>query len=207
MKVRFDEIDAKLRYKLMTAAIIPRPVALVTTLDKAGNANAAPYSFFNGMSEDPPLVVLGLKRRDEGPKKDTARNIEETGEFVVNMVNWEMHGGMLVTAADFPEGVDEIPLAGFTHAECEVVKPPRLAEAPVAFECKKYVTVQAGIDRDIAIGEVVAMHVRDDMWDAERQYIDWLGEMPIARLWGTLYARLGEPIDGPVPDPKTFTGD
>ena len=177
MKVRFDEIDAKLRYKLMTASIIPRPVALVTSLDKDGNANAAPYSFFNGMSEDPPLIVLGLKRRDSGPKKDTARNIEETGEFVVNIVNWEMHQGMLVTAADFPEGVDEIPLAGFTTATCDLVKPPRIAEAPVAFECRKFVTVQAGIDREIAIGEVVAMHVKDEIWDAERQYIDWAGQL------------------------------
>lgn len=205
MKVRFDEIDPKLRYKLMTAAIVPRPVALVTTLDKAGNANAAPYSFFNGMSEDPPLVVLGLNRRDSGPKKDTGRNIEETGEFVVHLVNWEMHKGMLVTAADFPEGVDEIPLAGFTTVPSEIVKPPRIAEAPIAFECKKYVTVQAGIDRDIALGEIVAMHVRDDMWDAEKQYIDWQGNLPIARLWGTLYAPLGEPVVGPVPDPDTFT--
>ena len=204
MKVRFDEIDAKLRYKLMTASIIPRPVALVTSLDKDGNANAAPYSFFNGMSEDPPLIVLGLKRRDSGPKKDTARNIEETSEFVVNIVNWEMHQGMLVTAADFPEGVDEIPLAGFTTATCDLVKPPRIAEAPVAFECRKFVTVQAGIDREIAIGEVVAMHVKDEIWDAERQYIDWQGNLPIARLWGTLYAQLGSPVDGPVPDPNDF---
>ncbi|MEL6997880.1 MAG: flavin reductase family protein [Pseudomonadota bacterium] len=204
MQVRFDEIDAKLRYKLMTAAIIPRPVALVTTLDRDGNANAAPYSFFNGMSEDPPLVVLGLKRRDSGPKKDTARNIEETGEFVAHLVTWQMHKGMLVTAADFPEGVDEIPLAGFSTAPSTVVKPPRLAEAPIAFECKKYVTVQAGVDRDIAIGEIVAMHVDDKLWDAERQYIDWQGNMPIARLWGTLYAPLGEAVEGPVPDPAGF---
>lgn len=199
MHIRFDEVDAKLRYKLMTAAIIPRPVALVTTVDTDGNANAAPYSFFNGMSEDPPLVVLGLKRRDSGPKKDTARNIEETGEFVAHLVNWEMHEGMLVTAADFPEGVDEIPLAGFTTAPSVAVKPPRIAEAPIAFECRKFVTVQAGIDRDIAIGEVVAMHIRDDMYDQENQYIDWQGALPIARLWGTLYAPLGEPVVGSVP--------
>ena len=85
-----------------------------------------------------------------------------------------------------------------------MVKPPRIAEAPIAFECRKYVTVQAGIDRDIAIGEVVAMHIRDDMWDAERQYIDWQDNMPIARLWGTLYAPLGGSIEGPVPDPNSF---
>lgn len=204
MKVRFDEIDAKLRYKLMTAAIIPRPVALVTTLDRHGNANAAPYSFFNGVSESPPLIILGLNRRDSGPKKDTGRNIEETGEFVVHIVNWEMHQGMLVTAAEFPEGVDEIPLAGFTTTPSEIVKPPRIAEAPVAFECRKYVTVQPGLNRDIAIGEIVAMHVKDEMWNAEREYIEWGESLPIARLWGTLYSRLGEVVDGPVPDPADF---
>ena len=95
-------------------------------------------------------------------------------------------------------------MAGFTTEACEIVKPPRIAEAPIAFECKKYVTVQAGVDRDIAIGEIVAMHVKDEMWDAERQYIDWHGNLPIARLWGTLYAPLGEEVVGPVPDPSSF---
>ena len=204
MKIDFTETEPKLRYKLMTAAIIPRPVALVTTVDKAGNANAAPYSFFNGMSEDPPLVVLGLARRPEGPKKDTARNIEETGEFVVHIVTWDMHPGMLVTAATFDSDVDEIPLAGFTTVPSDHVAPPRITEAPVAFECRKYVTVQAGTDRDIAIGEIVAMHIRDDLYDPVRQYIEWGDNLPIARLWGTLYARLGEPVAGPVPDPKSF---
>lgn len=204
MKIDFSEADPKLRYKLMTAAIIPRPVALVTTIDRDGNANAAPYSFFNGMSEDPPLVVLGLARRPEGPKKDTARNIEEQGEFVVHIVDWEMHPGMLVTASTFDAGIDEIPLAGFTTTPSDKVAPPRIVEAPVAFECRKYVTVQAGTDRDIAIGEIVAMHVDDRLWDAERQYINWQDNKPVARLWGTLYARLGETIDGPVPDPSEF---
>lgn len=204
MRIDFADIDAKLKYKLMTAAIIPRPPALVTTVDADGTPNAAPYSFFNGFSEDPPIVALGIARRDSGPKKDTGRNIEQTGEFVAHIVGWDMFEGMLVTAADFPEGVDELPLAGFQTVASEHIAPPRIVTAPVAFECRRFITVQCGLHRDIVLGEILAAHIRDDLYDADNQYIDWKGDMPVARLFGTLYAKLGEPIPGPVPDPKTF---
>lgn len=205
MRIDFAGKDIKLKYKIMTAAIIPRPPALVTTVDLNGVPNAAPYSFFNGFSDEPPIIALGIARRDSGPKKDTGRNIEETGEFVCHIVSREMFEGMLVTAAEFPEGVDELPLAGFETAACEHIRPPRIVAAPVAFECRRYVTVQCGTARDIVLGEIVAAHVRDDMYDAERQYIDWsVTGLPIARLYGTLYAPLGEPYAGAAPDPKTF---
>lgn len=205
MRIDFQTLDVERRYKLMTAAIVPRPVALVTTVDLEGTPNAAPYSFFNGFSDDPPLVGLGIARRKSGPKKDTGRNIEETGVFIVHLVNDAMMDGMLVTAAEFPEGVDEIPLAGFTTASGDKVDVPRILEAPIAMECRKYVTVQAGTLRDIVLGEILAMHVRDDMINAERGHIDWKGQLPIARLFGTLYAPLGEPYEGPVPNPKDLT--
>lgn len=205
MRIDFSGIDRKLKYKIMTAAIIPRPPALVTTVDSDGTPNAAPYSFFNGFSDEPPIVALGIARRDAGPKKDTGRNIEETGEFVCHIVSHEMFEGMLVTAAEFPEGVDELPLAGFETVACDHIRPPRIVHAPVAFECRRYVTVQCGTHRDIVLGEILAAHVRDDMYDAERQYIDWsVTGLPIARLYGTLYAPLGEPYAGPVPDPEMF---
>ena len=187
MRIDFAGIDRKLKYKIMTAAIIPRPPALVTTVDAEGRPNAAPYSFFNGFSDDPPIVALGIARRDAGPKKDTGRNIEETGEFVCHIVSQAMFEGMLVTAADFPAGVDELSLAGFTTVPSDYVRPPRIADAPVAFECRRYVTVQCGTARDIVLGEILAAHVRDDMYDAERQYIDWsVTGLPVARLYGTL---------------------
>jgi len=202
MRIDFADTDRQLRYKIMTAAIIPRPPALVTTVDTRGTPNAAPYSFFNGFSDDPPIVGLGIARRVSGPKKDTGRNIEETGEFVAHIVSKAMFAGMLVTAADFPEGIDELPLAGFETVASEHVRPPRIVTAPVAFECRRYVTVQCGVARDIVLGEVLAAHVRDDLYDEGREYIDWRGDLPIARLYGTLYADLGEPYAGPVPDPR-----
>ena len=202
MRIDFDQIDTKLKYKLMTAAIIPRPPALVTTVDKNGTPNAAPYSFFNCLSDDPPLVVLGIGRRASGPKKDTGRNIEETGEFVAHIVDKEMFGEMLITASALPEGVNELPLTGLETIASDRVAPPRIRQAPVAFECRRYVTVQCGPARDIVLGEVLAAHIRDDLWDADRNYIDWGGQFPIARLYGALYANLGEPYQGVIPDPN-----
>ena len=202
MRIDFDQIEKKLRYKLMTAAIIPRPPALVTTVDARGTANAAPYSFFNCFSDDPPIVALGIGRRASGPKKDTALNIEETGEFVAHIVDEAMFDGMLVTASALPAGVDELPLAGFETVSSDHVAPPRIIQAPVAFECRRYVTVQCGQARDIVLGEVLAAHVRDDLWDGGREYINWGGQFPIARLYGPLYARLGEAYPGVIPDPE-----
>ncbi|MEM6623265.1 MAG: flavin reductase family protein [Pseudomonadota bacterium] len=206
MRLDFADLDRKLKYKVMTAAIIPRPPALVTTVDLEGTPNAGPYSFFNGFSDDPPIVGLGIARRDSGPKKDTGRNIEETGEFVCHIVSEDMFSGMLVTAAEFPEGVDEIPLAGFQTVACDHIKPPRIVNAPVAFECRRHTTVQLGSGtsvRDVVLGEIIAAHVRDDMWDDEKQYIDWSKTgFPIGRLYGELYANLGEAYRGPVPNPK-----
>ena len=204
MRIDFAGIDRKLKYKIMTAAIIPRPPALVTTVDREGTPNAAPYSFFNGFSDDPPIVALGIARREAGPKKDTGRNIEETGEFVAHIVSQAMFQGMLVTAAEFAQGVDELSLAGFETVASSHVRPPRIAVAPVAFECRRYVTVQCGTARDIVLGEILAAHIRDDLYDADKDYITWSDGLPIARLYGSLYAPLGEPFRGPVPDPETF---
>jgi len=200
MRIDFADIDQKLRYKIMTASIIPRPPALVTTVDPAGTPNAAPYSFFNGFSDDPPLVGLGIARRVSGPKKDTGRNIEETGEFVAHIVDAGLFEGMLVTAAEFPPGVDELSIAKFETVASTHVRPPRIVNAPVAFECRRYVTVQCGSARDIVLGEILAAHIRDDLYNADKEYIEWGDNMPIGRLFGTLYADLGKPYSGPIPD-------
>ena len=201
MRIDFDRIDRKLKYKIMTASIIPRPPALVTTVDGRGRVNAAPFSFFNCLSDDPPIVALGIGRRPDGPKKDTARNIEETGEFVAHIVDAPMFEAMLTTASAVPEGIDELRLAGLEGIASDRVGPPRLPLAPVAFECRRYVTVQCGVARDIVLGEVLAAHIRDDRWDGGRNYVDWGGNFPIARLYGTLYASLDTTFSGRIPDP------
>ena len=201
MRIDFDQIDKKLKYKVLTAAVIPRPPALVTTVDSSGTPNAAPFSFFNIFSDEPPIVGLGIGRRASGPKKDTASNIEATGEFVAHIVDDPMFEGMLITASAVPQGVNELPLAGFETVACDYVAAPRIPQASVAFECRRYVTVQCGVARDIVLGEIIAAHIRDDLWDGGREYIRWDGKFPVARLFGTQYARFSGAYSGTVADP------
>ena len=205
MRIDFAGIDRKLKYKIMTAAIIPRPPALVTTVDRDGRPNAAPYSFFNGFSDDPPIVGLGIARRDSGPKKDTGRNIEETGEFVAHLVSQEMFEGMLVTAAEFPEGVDELALAGFATVASAHVRPPRIADAPVAFECRRYVTVQLrGRARHRARPDRRRAHPRRPL--RRRARVHHLGRGGCRSPGSTAPStrRSASPIAAPCRDPDTF---
>src|ERR1700728_3446976 len=149
-------------YKLLVATIGPRPIAWVTTQDTDGTINAAPFSFFNAMSGNPPVVAFGIGGRGPGDVKDTGGNIRRTGQFVVNLVSYELAEQMKVTAIDFPKDVDELKEAGLTPAASLHVKPPRIKEAPVAMECERLVIVDVGIDRAVVLGKVVAMYVRDD---------------------------------------------
>lgn len=195
MEFDFAALGANERYRLMIGCIVPRPIALVTSMDAEGRLNAAPYSFFNAMSQDPPLVVIGIENRPEGGPKDTAHNVRETGTFVVNLVSHEMGEKMNVCAIDFPAGVDEVRAAGFTPAASVKVPVPRIAEAPAALECRKFMNLEIGVSRSILIGEVLHMYIRDDVVDAERLRID-PGKLDlIGRLGGMGYARITDRYD------------
>lgn len=187
----FGTLSPKDCYKLMVATITPRPIAWVVTQDLAGQLNAAPYSFFNAMSGDPPLVVFGIGGRAPGDAKDTGNNIRRTGQFVVNLVDEASAAAMNITAADFPHGVDEIAEAGLTTVPSTHVAPPRIAESPVAFECERMMAIEVGVDRSLVVGRVLAMHVRDDaVLDAARCYIDTPALRLIGRMHGAgWYAR------------------
>src|SRR5688572_15373549 len=163
-------ISGRDRYKLLTGVVVPRPIALVTTLDGAGGFNAAPFSFFNAMGADPALIVLGVGNRSREEPKDTAKYIRASGEFVVNVVTEEIAERMNVTACDFPAGVDELAMAGLTAAPSRVVKPPRVAESPVNMECREVSTTEIGRNR-VILGELLVMHVRDDIVDVEKLYV------------------------------------
>ena len=182
------------RYKLLVGSVVPRPIALVTTMDEAGNVNAAPYSFFNVLSHDPAVVALGIERRPDGRPKDTVRNIDLTGEFVVNLVDEAMGPGMVVCAADFEPGIDELARAGFAAAPSLKVRPPRIAEAPVALECKILQDVRLGTDnkRAILLGEVVAFRIRDDLVDPANDRVDTHRMALIGRLGASDYVRLSD---------------
>ncbi|MFN8704596.1 MAG: flavin reductase family protein [Rhodospirillales bacterium] len=180
------------RYKLLVGSVVPRPIALVTTIDAAGNVNAAPYSFFNVLSHDPAVVALGIERRPDGRSKDTVRNIDLNGEFVVNLVDEAMGPGMNICAADVEPGIDELVLAGFDTAPSLKVRPPRIAQAPVALECRILQDVRLGADnkRAILLGEVLALRIREDLVDPANDRVDTARMALIGRLAASDYVRL-----------------
>ena len=187
------------RYKLLTAVVIPRPVAWVTTVSAAGLVNAAPYSFFNLFGKDPALVILGLERNGAGLMKDTARNIRETGEFVVNIATPGLNEAMVATAAAYDPDTSEPAALGLAVAPSAQVAPPRLADVPVAIECRHTVTLAFSAERDIVVGEAIGLAARDGLVDLERMYVDWGGDFPVARLFADRYARLEEIGRRPIP--------
>ncbi len=181
----FETMAVQDRYKLLVSTVVPRPIAWVVTQDAGGRLNAAPYSFFNVFSADPPVVVFGIGGRKPGDIKDTGQNIRETGQFTVCLVNQDAASAMNVTAIDFPPEVDELAEAGLTTAPSTRVKPPRIAESPVALECERFMIVELNTDRALVLGRVVAMHVRDDcVLDAQRCHIDTPKLDLIGRLHG-----------------------
>ena len=177
------------RYKLLIGLVIPRPIAWISTRSENGVANCAPFSFFNVFSEDPALIVLGLQHNEDGSPKDTTRNIHTTGEFVVNLVDEALAEDMNFTATDFPPGESEPAAIGLQLAQSTLVKPPRLAAAPAAFECRRTVGLAFGPQRELLIGEVLAVHVRAGIVDPVSLNVDFAALRPLGRLCGHHYAR------------------
>jgi flavin reductase (DIM6/NTAB) family NADH-FMN oxidoreductase RutF len=175
------------RYKLLGGVVVPRPIALVTTLDANGAVNAAPFSFFNLFSEDPPLIVLGLQHKADRTPKDTTRNIHRDGEFVIHMVDEPLASAMNDCAVDFPAGESEAAAAGLATLPSVDVRVPRLAAAPFALECKRTVSLAFGPGRELLVGEVLRVHARDGLVDAASMYVDLAAYRPIGRLFGNLY--------------------
>ncbi|RAI00477.1 nitrilotriacetate monooxygenase [Acuticoccus sediminis] len=186
-----SDLSQKDCYKVLCSVVIPRPIALVTSLAPNGAVNAAPFSFFNVFSEAPPLVVLGLQSR-EGAMKDTTANVRRTGEFVVNLVSEDIAEAMNRCAIDFPPDVGELAYAGLTAAPSRDVAVPAIAEAPVALECRRFMMVNVSVERDLLIGEVLRVRARPGIIDPETLYMDVDAYNPVARLFGNHYAKLGE---------------
>lgn len=186
MEFDFTELEPESRYRLLTNFIGPRPIALVTTRSDAGHNNAAPMSFFNVFSHDPPILILGVQPRLSGDEKDTIINIRRTGEFVVNMVDMAISQQMLVCGLGFDSEVDELEMAGLEAARCNQINANYVATAPCALECR----VERLIEfprRVLVLGEVVHMHVRRDCLDAEGRYVNPDVYQPIARLHADNY--------------------
>ncbi|MDG3578206.1 flavin reductase family protein [Rhizobium sp. YJ-22] len=190
MRFDLEEVGPQNAYKLLAATVMPRPIAWVVTQDREGGLNAAPYSFFNVMGSAPPTVALGLLADPVRGFKDTAKNILDTGEFVVNLVPERLVAAMNVTAIDAPRGVDELALAGLETLPSARVKPPRIAASPVSFECVSLSSVVTGPNQTVVIGRVLTVHVADDcVLNAERAHIDTPKLDLVARSYGSDYVR------------------
>ena len=192
MTLDLTALPPAIRYKLLTAIILPRPIAWVTTISPQGVVNAAPFSFFNLFGQDPALVILGLEHHKDGRMKDTTRNIRETGEFVVNMVSEDLVGPMVRSAAQAGAEVSEPEALGLTLAPSAQVRAPRLAAAPAAIECRRTLGLSFSAEREILVGEALALASREGLIDTEKYHVNWRGDYPVARLFADRYARLHE---------------
>jgi flavin reductase (DIM6/NTAB) family NADH-FMN oxidoreductase RutF len=197
MELDMSALPAASRYKIMTSTITPRPIAWVTTKSPDGQVNAAPFSFFNAMGGDPPTVVLGMMRRLDASPKDTAANILATGEFVVNLVGEPDSAAMNITCIDSPPGVDETELAKLELVASTVVAPPRIATAPVSFECKLLQPVYPGGNEEgemIVVGQALVAHIDDRfILNRERLHFDTPALQLIGRMHGAgWYARTSD---------------
>ena len=187
MEISVSELAPQERYKILTAVVFPRPIALISTYSASGIANCAPYSFFNAVCEDPVLVVVSFSARSDGEPKHSLANILRTGAFVVNLVDEAIANGMHISSAEVPEEVSEFGQAGFTPAPCKIVAHPRIAEAPISFECRLFQRIEVGTARDIVLGEVVHIHARDGLIDAVTKRVSEDRYRPVGRLFGTRY--------------------
>ena len=172
MEIRVAASEKRQIYNLMIGVIAPRPIAWITSMNQAGQLNAAPFSAYNYMGMDPPIVAVGVGNRP-GPgmvAKDTAHNIRSTGEFVINVVNEAVAQAMNITAIDFPPEVNELDIAHLATEPSSVVKVPRIASAPACLECREITTMEIGCSR-IILGQIVAIHVKDEFVDPSGPYI------------------------------------
>jgi flavin reductase (DIM6/NTAB) family NADH-FMN oxidoreductase RutF len=190
----FAKLDAPDCYKLLASTIVPRPIAWIVSQDEAGQNNLSAFSYFNILTNDPAVVAIGISNSPGGQPKDTMRNIRATGEFTVCLVSEPLAQQMNVTAIEFPADVDEMKIAGLAAAPSTLIKPPRVADSPVALECSTYQLTPVGDRWTIVLGRVLAMHVRDDcVLDASRHYIDTPKLQLIARMHGRgWYARTSD---------------
>jgi flavin reductase (DIM6/NTAB) family NADH-FMN oxidoreductase RutF len=181
MELDLEGRHADRAYAMLTALVTPRPIAWVTTVDREGVVNAAPFSFFNVLGATPPIVGICPGDRPDGTPKDTARNVRLTHEFVVNLVDEGVTEAMNQTSATLPPGVSELQGSGLSTLASSVVRPPRIAEAPASLECAEWGTLQIG-DNRLIIGLVKRLHVRDELFDPETSRIRTDLFHPVGRM-------------------------
>jgi flavin reductase (DIM6/NTAB) family NADH-FMN oxidoreductase RutF len=206
-EVDFEQLDTYPRYKLMASLIIPRPIALVTTLGANGVANAAPFSMFNMVGEDPPILMISINRLTVGRLKDTAANILHNGEFVVHMSDEPMAQKMHDCGKAFPSDVSELAAVGLTPVPSRCVAPPRIQESPVAFECVLHEKLETE-SRYVFIGRIRWLAARDGLIDTTAWRVNLREYSPIARFGASFYTRTNDRFslnDAPQEAPPATT--
>jgi flavin reductase (DIM6/NTAB) family NADH-FMN oxidoreductase RutF len=198
MKFDFENLNEDMRYRLMLATVLPRPIAWVTSQDSDGLVNAAPFSFFNVFGTEPATVGIGVGRNSPTQPKDTCLNIRATEEFVVNLVPFSAAEKMRASSMPFPPHVSEVSAVGLQTSPSERVAPPRIAESPAAFECKFMQEIRLG-NFSLILGRIVMLHVRDEaVLDAGRLHIDAANMDLIGRMEGALYTRTRDKFEPDV---------
>lgn len=184
-------LSSREMYAFMIGAIVPRPIAFVSTVGVSGRFNVAPFSYFNAISSAPPLIGISINRRSDGPK-DTLRNIQDTGEFVVNVVSEALFERMVDTSGDWPVDVDEFEVTGLTPVPSDLVRPPRVAESPVQMECRLHRGIEFGTTT-LVVGEILRAHAADEVIAGGR--IDPLKLRPVGRLGGNGYSIVSDVLE------------
>lgn len=208
MQFNFEAMSPAARFSFLTGAVVPRPIALITTLNAEGTRNAAPYTFFSIAGTEPPVVTVTILPTADGRMKDTGANILRSKEFVVNLVSEELAEAMNITCIDAPPGVDETALAGLDTLPSTRVGPPRVALSPVALECVLHGTVPLSENQVIVIGRVVCAHARDAIvLDAREPLLDTTAMHLIGGMHGAKwYTRTSELISMDRPSWSDWVG-
>lgn len=186
-------LPAPEKYQFLIGAVVPRAIAWVSTVNKEGRPNLAPFSFFTGITSNPLSVLFCPSNNREGKKKDTLINVEETGEFVVNVVTEAMAQKMNLTSGDFPSEINEFEKAGLTAIPSQKVKPPRVAESPIHMEGKVSQIVRVGegaLAGNVVIGEIVLIHIEDGLYTPGKGFIDPEKLKPVGRMGSHFYVHL-----------------
>jgi|SRR5665213_970496 len=202
MELTLSLLPASDRYKLLAGLIVPRPIAWISTINEHQVANCAPFSFFNVFCEEPPLCAVGINLRANGTTKHTLQNIRRTGEFVVNLVDEATANAMHMSSHDFPDSESEFVKAGVTPIASSVVVHPRVAEAVASFECRQSRRIEIGPRHELVLGEMLVVHVRDGVVDADTKRVNYDVYHAVGRMSGTRYCTTRQSFNLPGAIPR-----
>jgi len=189
---------------IFNAIVAPRPIGWISSVGPDGGANLAPFSQFNLVSTAPPVVMFSCNTPQDRDEKDTIANVRATGEFVVNLVSWDLREAMNLTSTQLPRGGDEFELAGIAKAQSVKVRPPRVEASPANLECRviRIVDIEAVLPGEtpstVVMGRVVGLHIREGFLDSQGRF-DTVKAQPTTRLGGYQYASVGQVVEMPAP--------